>query len=141
MVRGQVMAILLVFGDFSRALLLTSHLWIARSPTTETHMNQDSEKLKGPAIVLALFLGGFGGHKFYLGQTGMGVLYLVFFWTLIPACAAVIELILLAIMPEQTFHQRFNGASSEPMRACPFCAEQIKVAATTCRFCHKDMPG
>ena len=34
------------------------------------------------AILLALFLGGLGAHRFYMGQTGLGILYLVFFWTL-----------------------------------------------------------
>ncbi|MBW8011005.1 MAG: NINE protein [Chloroflexi bacterium] len=36
------------------------------------------------AVVLALLLGGLGAHKFYLGETGLGILYLVFSWTLIP---------------------------------------------------------
>lgn len=34
--------------------------------------------------LLALFLGGFGAHKFYSGKTGMGILYIVFCWTAIP---------------------------------------------------------
>jgi TM2 domain-containing membrane protein YozV len=36
------------------------------------------------AVLLALFLGGLGIHKFYLGQTGLGILYLLFCWTGIP---------------------------------------------------------
>jgi TM2 domain-containing membrane protein YozV len=43
------------------------------------------------AGVLALILGGFGAHKFYLGKKGMGLLYLLFFWTLIPAVAGLVE--------------------------------------------------
>lgn len=42
-------------------------------------------KSKTTAIVLCFFLGGFGIHRFYLGQTGLGILYLIFFWTFIPA--------------------------------------------------------
>ena len=42
-------------------------------------------------VLLALFLGGLGGHRFYMGQTGLGVLYLCFFWTFVPAFVAVIE--------------------------------------------------
>ncbi|MFC5864242.1 NINE protein [Acidicapsa dinghuensis] len=36
------------------------------------------------AVLLALFLGGFGAHHFYMGRIGLGVLYLVFSWTGIP---------------------------------------------------------
>ncbi len=42
-------------------------------------------------VLLALFLGGFGIHKFYLGQTGMGLLYLIFSWTGIPWVLGWIE--------------------------------------------------
>jgi TM2 domain-containing membrane protein YozV len=43
------------------------------------------------SVLLALFLGGIGIHKFYLGNTGMGILYLVFCWTYIPSLIAFIE--------------------------------------------------
>jgi len=43
------------------------------------------------AVLLALFLGGLGIHKFYLGQTGMGVVYIIFCWTYIPAIIAFFE--------------------------------------------------
>jgi|SRR5579859_5197014 len=42
-------------------------------------------------ILLALFLGSFGLHHFYLRRTGLGVLYLCFFWTSIPGLLGVIE--------------------------------------------------
>jgi TM2 domain-containing membrane protein YozV len=42
-------------------------------------------------ILLALFLGTFGVHHFYLRRTGLGVLYCVFFWTGIPAILGFIE--------------------------------------------------
>jgi TM2 domain-containing membrane protein YozV len=40
---------------------------------------------------LALLLGGIGIHKFYLGRTGKGFLYLIFCWTYIPAIIGLIE--------------------------------------------------
>ncbi|MEN6523854.1 MAG: NINE protein [Anaerolineaceae bacterium] len=43
------------------------------------------------AVLLALFLGGLGAHKFYLGKTVAGILYLLFCWTTIPAWIALFE--------------------------------------------------
>ncbi|HUA92487.1 MAG TPA: NINE protein [Terracidiphilus sp.] len=42
-------------------------------------------------ILLALFLGTFGIHHFYLRRTGLGILYCFFFWTGIPAILGFIE--------------------------------------------------
>jgi len=42
-------------------------------------------------ILLALFLGGFGVHHFYLRRTGLGILYLVFSWTPFPWILGFIE--------------------------------------------------
>lgn len=41
-------------------------------------------KDRAVAIVLALFLGVFGIHRFYLEEWKMGVLYLVFSWSSLP---------------------------------------------------------
>lgn len=48
-------------------------------------------KSKVAAGLLAIFLGGLGIHKFYLGKVGMGILYLLFFWTYIPEIVGLIE--------------------------------------------------
>jgi TM2 domain-containing membrane protein YozV len=53
------------------------------------------------AVLLALFLGGLGVHKFYMGQIGMGVLYLLFCWTTIPAWIALIEAFFMGIQVSQ----------------------------------------
>jgi TM2 domain-containing membrane protein YozV len=42
-------------------------------------------------ILLALFLGGFGVHHFYLRRTGWGVLYCCFCWTPLPWVLGFIE--------------------------------------------------
>jgi TM2 domain-containing membrane protein YozV len=42
-------------------------------------------------ILLALFLGTFGIHHFYLRRTGLGILYCCFFWTGITAVLGFIE--------------------------------------------------
>ena len=42
-------------------------------------------------ILLALFLGAFGIHHFYLRRTGLGILYICFFWTGITTFLGFIE--------------------------------------------------
>ena len=37
------------------------------------------------AALFAIFLGGLGIHKFYLGKVGQGIIYILFCWTFIPA--------------------------------------------------------
>jgi len=66
-------------------------------------------KNKVVAGLLAIFLGGLGVHKFYLGKTGQGLLYLVFFWTFIPAIIALVEGIIYLTQPEEVFDAQWNG--------------------------------
>jgi TM2 domain-containing membrane protein YozV len=49
------------------------------------------EHNKPTAVLLAIFLGGLGAHKFYLGHAAAGILYLIFCWTFIPALLGFIE--------------------------------------------------
>lgn len=48
-------------------------------------------KNKIVAGLLAIFLGGLGIHKFYMGKIGKGILYMLFCWTFIPSFIAFIE--------------------------------------------------
>lgn len=45
---------------------------------------QAQAKSVGVAYLLWFFLGGFGGHRFYLGKTGTAILMVVCLLTLIP---------------------------------------------------------
>ncbi|WP_223393855.1 TM2 domain-containing protein [Caulobacter segnis] len=60
------------------------------------------------AIVLALLLGGIGGHKFYLGRVGTGILYLLFCWTFIPSIVAFVEAIIYITMSDQAFAKKYG---------------------------------
>ncbi|KTG09954.1 hypothetical protein AUR64_10080 [Haloprofundus marisrubri] len=61
------------------------------------------------AGLLAILLGTIGAHKFYLGRTGFGILYLLFFWTGIPTIVGIIEgAIYLSKSPEQFHAQYFD---------------------------------
>lgn len=68
----------------------------------------NKRKNKTAAILLALFLGGIGVHKFYLGQWGWGILYLLFCWTFIPAIIALVELVIYITMSEERFAQKYG---------------------------------
>lgn len=47
-------------------------------------------------ILFAIFLGGFGMHKFYSHKILIGILYVIFCWTFIPAFIGLVEGILAA---------------------------------------------
>tara|TARA_A200000113_G_scaffold186026_1_gene173025 strand:- start:16 stop:330 length:315 start_codon:yes stop_codon:yes gene_type:complete len=49
------------------------------------------KKTVSTGVLIALFGGSLGIHKFWLGEIVYGVLYLLFCWTLIPAIIALIE--------------------------------------------------
>jgi TM2 domain-containing membrane protein YozV len=65
-------------------------------------------KSKIAAALLALFLGGIGVHKFYLGQVGLGILYLLFCWTFIPSIIAFVEFIILLTMSDEAFDRKYG---------------------------------
>lgn len=65
-------------------------------------------KNKTTAGLLAIFVGYFCAHKFYLGQTGIGIIYLLFCWTGIPGIIALIEGIILLSMSDDEFNKKYN---------------------------------
>jgi TM2 domain-containing membrane protein YozV len=78
------------------------------------------------AMLLCLFLGGFGVHKFYLGKKDEGILRLVFFWTYIPAIVAIFEFFGFCFMSDREFNSKFNnGRSSEIESASSYWLSRI----------------
>ncbi len=65
-------------------------------------------KSKVAAGIFAILLGSFGIHKFYMGQPGMGMLYLCFCWTGIPGFAGFIEGIIYLVTTEEAFEEKYN---------------------------------
>lgn len=56
---------------------------------------------------LAIFLGSLGAHKFYQGKTFQGVMYLLFFWTTLPAWIGFIEGVRYLFMPVEDFYEQY----------------------------------
>jgi TM2 domain-containing membrane protein YozV len=65
-------------------------------------------KDKNVAGILALFFGWLGIHRFYLGQIGLGIVYLFFFW--ISWIIALIDAIALFAMDDDEFNRKYNRA-------------------------------
>ncbi|MGO1372560.1 MAG: TM2 domain-containing protein [Senegalia sp. (in: firmicutes)] len=65
-------------------------------------------KNKFVAALLAIFLGGFGIHKFYLGRTGQGIFMLLFAWTGIPEIIGIIQGVLMLVMTQRDFDRKYN---------------------------------
>ena len=61
------------------------------------------------AALLALFLGGIGVHKFYLGKWVQGILYLALCWTYIPAIVGLIEGIVYLCSSNDGFAKKYGG--------------------------------
>lgn len=63
------------------------------------------------AGILAILLGGIGAHKFYQGSTKLGLLYLCFSWTFIPAIVALVEGILILVADEEEYQRKYADGS------------------------------
>ena len=66
-------------------------------------------KSKTVAAILAFLFGGLGAHKFYLGEFGKGLFYLMFCWTGIPYLAGVIEGVIYLTMSDHNFNLKYNN--------------------------------
>lgn len=66
-------------------------------------------KSKTAAGLLAVLLGGIGIQKFYLGKWVQGIVYILFFWTYIPAILGVIEGIRYLVLSDNDFAQKYDN--------------------------------
>lgn len=102
-------------------------------------------------VLLAVLLGSFGAHHFYLRRNGLGAVYLVLFWTGIPAILGIIEAF---FMPGRV--RRFNAEQAAllaysvvqgvtlsppppPMVGCPACGMVQNAGARYCVQCGRGM--
>ena len=66
-----------------------------------------SEKSKVTAAILAILIGGFGIHYFYLGKTTGGIVFLLLCCTGIPSLLALIQGIMMLTMTDEQFLQKY----------------------------------
>ena len=78
------------------------------SNNNSNRYSNNNMKNRVTAGLLACFLGSFGVHRFYLGQIGRGFLYLIFFWTGLPAIIGLIDSIILLSMGDAEFNYKYN---------------------------------
>jgi TM2 domain-containing membrane protein YozV len=67
-----------------------------------------NDRSRVTAALFAIFLGGLGIHKFYLGQIKGGLLYLVFCWTFVPSLIGFVEGIMFLLMSDSDFNNEYN---------------------------------
>jgi TM2 domain-containing membrane protein YozV len=107
-------------------------------------------------VLLAILLGGFGVHHFYLRRDGLGILYLIFSWTGIPTVVAWIEAFFMPSRVRQYNASQAtyistrilaiptgSGAPSPDSRTwasttatkCNACGSSVDSTATFCTHC------
>lgn len=91
-------------GKVALALLLTipASLWVIQA---RGHSHSRLTSQRRIAMVLALFLGWLGAHRFYLGQLGRGLAYLLIYWLFAPLSMilGLIDAIRYFLMDDETF--------------------------------------
>ena len=136
-------------------------------PNPQAIFYQQYEAVRRDEVVgtfLALFLGTFGAHHFYLRRTGLGILYLCFFWTGIPAIVGFIECFFMPArvrefnaiqaagiaaalgIPMPVFGQPLNyvaavppAVQTTPETKCPHCSQANPTSARFCSGCGRTL--
>ncbi len=128
--------------------------WSDQQRATFYYQMAAAQKDEVLGVLLAVFLGSFGLHHFYLRRNGMGILYLLFFWSGIPGLLGVIEAF---FMPGRV--RRYNAEQAGSIAASlgppgaghggvalggvaavaltPTCAACGAVAASGAKYCAK----
>jgi TM2 domain-containing membrane protein YozV len=101
-------------------------------------------------VLLALFLGTFGAHHFYMRRPGLGILYCVFCWTGIPTIISFIECFFMPGRVRQynlalaTYFAGGMGGSTViinnppatgAVRACSRCGAILLAGSNYCGSC------
>jgi len=103
-------------------------------------------------VLLAVFLGSFGAHRFYLGENGIAIIYILFCWTLIPHLIALIEAFFMPGRVRRWNDQMaadvanrvrlVNAPTSTPPTSagsvfCTYCGKPVIAGSQFCPACGK----
>jgi TM2 domain-containing membrane protein YozV len=103
-------------------------------------------------VLLALFLGTFGAHHFYLHKNGLGILYIIFCWTGVPTIISIVECFFMPgrvrqynlalatyfasqISPTPSPGVPPTGGTVATGLNCPNCGAPIPASANFCGRC------
>ncbi|BAZ69606.1 MAG: TM2 domain-containing protein [Pelatocladus maniniholoensis HA4357-MV3] len=95
--------------DGSKALAIYS------DPTASQQIKTPKSRVS--AGLLAILLGGFGVHYFYLGAWGWGLISILFCWTYIPAIVALVFGVHYLVISDEEF-KGILRKSREPFSSC-----------------------
>ena len=81
-------------------------------------LNQSStvvpgNKTKSAATLWAIFVGGFGAHKFYMGSWGWGIVYLATCWLYVPFLVTLVEWVRYVLMTDDEFYAKVAEFQSQ----------------------------
>jgi TM2 domain-containing membrane protein YozV/type II secretory pathway pseudopilin PulG len=93
--------------------------------------NEGIYRSRVAAAALAVFAGGFGAHRFFLGQW-WGVFYLLLFWTYVPFLIGLIEGIVFIATDQESWNRKHNNgvsAGKEPVLVVAIFAIALPLIA------------
>lgn len=95
--------------EIDDAAVICVHCGVALHPAYGKSYNPEwKTKSKIAAGILGIILGSIGVHKFYMGKIGLGIIYVLFFWTGIPAIIGLIEGIMYLVMSDEEFSRKYS---------------------------------
>ena len=90
------------------------------------------------AAFLALLLGSFGIHKYYLKRYGSALMYMLFSWTGIPFCLSIIEFLYFIFVSKKAFYAKYNVVETKKVQKVK--NDQAKPVETPANVQKPDQP-
>lgn len=77
------------------------------SMVLENLNTRDYPKDRKKAAFLAIFLGTFGIHKFYLEKVSFGIIYFIMCWSFLPSMLGILEGVIYLRMTDKEFNEKY----------------------------------